>query len=80
MAEIPSTLKNLRNRAIIPIRKPAQQAQPAHTQQKPFPAAQTQRFNVPDDLPDPANVQGDVYILFSKVLHEMQCFLHLIGE
>ena len=67
MAEIPSTLKNLRNRSIIPIRKPAQPIQPLQLQRNLLLATQTRSFGIPEDVPDPANVQGDVYILFSKV-------------
>ncbi|KAK7681872.1 hypothetical protein QCA50_015221 [Cerrena zonata] len=77
MADLPPTLKNLRNRTIIPrIRGPTPQLR----QNLQFAAARTARFKAEDsfraeeDLPDPANVQGDVYILFPKVAESFLFF------
>lgn len=65
MTDLPPTLKNLRNRTIIPrIRGPAPQQ---HLQFAAARRADFATFKAEEDLPDPANVQGDVYILFPKV-------------
>ncbi|CAL1711609.1 unnamed protein product [Somion occarium] len=61
MTEIPPSLKNLKRRTVLPlIRKTESRLAPA-------------RFAIAKQaIPDPANIQGDVYLLFPKVA---ECFL-----
>lgn len=58
MSDLFLQFQNLRNRSIIPRARPP--SAPAGLRQARF-------AKVEEHLPDPANVQGDIYLLFPKV-------------
>ncbi|CAL1712074.1 unnamed protein product [Somion occarium] len=71
MAAIPSTLKNVAARGIIPLI--AEIALPSNRR-----ALADRKTVAIDEIPNPANIQGDVYLLFPKVA---ECFLFFwIGD